>query len=211
MKRGLRAVLLLALLWPTIAPQAAGLTVEKRYRLPGHGYLQLNVPASWEDELSQPPDELPPTITFRSRKGNEFAVLVTPIWPARDDVPASTRDSIRRSVEEVAAGVKDHAVEKTIQLVEFSGASGPGFYFSVTDPAPKPDEYRFMTQGMVKVGGLLVTFTILTNDGNAQIKPDALAAIRGATHIGARRAKQAKPALRDDSVDAPSAPEGTRI
>lgn len=185
MTRGLRAVLWLALLWPVAAPHAGGITVEKRYRLPEHGYLQMTLPDAWQDELQQPPGVLPPTIEFRARQGNPFAVLVTPIWPARADVPPSTKESIRRSVEEAAAAVKDHAVERTIKLVEFSGASGPGFYFSVTDPAPKPGEYRFMTQGMVKVGGLLLTFTILTNDGGAQTTRDALAAIRSAAHIGA--------------------------
>jgi hypothetical protein len=74
-------------------------------------------------------------------------------------------------------------VETNIGVIEFAGSSGPGFYFSVTDRAPKPDEYKFMTQGMLKVSDLVMTFTILTNDGQEQIARDALAMLRSAIHV----------------------------
>jgi len=183
--RALQAVLVLAVLWPTVSPHA-GSTVEKRYRLPEHGYLQMSVPATWDDDVRQPPGALPPTITLRPRQGKQFAVLVTPIWRARADVPPQTRDSLRQSVQQAADRARGQAVEKTIKLVEFSGAAGSGFYFSATDPAPKPDEFEFMTQGMVKVSELVMTFTILTNRGQTQVAQDALAAIASAVHVEPR-------------------------
>jgi hypothetical protein len=186
MKPGFRAILLVAMLWPAVSPHAGDATVEKRYRLPEHGYFQMNVPAAWNDELRQPSGVLPPTIAFRARQGAQFAFLVTPIWRARADVAAQTRDSIKQSVERAAERVKPHAVEKTINVVEFSGAAGPGFYFSVTDPAPKPGEYEFMTQGIVKVSDLVVTFTILINGDQLEITQDALAAIKSAVQIEPR-------------------------
>jgi hypothetical protein len=57
----------------------------------------------------------------------------------------------------------------------------PGFYFAATDRAPKPDEYKFLTQGVVRVGELSVTFTILTNDGQDAVVKQALDALKGAT------------------------------
>jgi len=178
----LRCTLLLVFLCPALSSQAADAT-ERRYRLPGHGYLQMNVPSTWADEVRYPPDELPPTIMFRARQGRPFAVLVTPIWPARPDVPPQTRESIRRTVEQSAERVRPDAVETTIEIVELQGVSGAGYYFSIMDRAPKPDEYEFMTQGIAMVSELIMTFTILTNRGQADIARDALEAIKSAVQI----------------------------
>ncbi|HEY7676568.1 MAG TPA: hypothetical protein VIG69_05830, partial [Candidatus Methylomirabilis sp.] len=74
----------------------------------------------------------------------------------------------------------------TIEVRELQGVAARGYYFSATDRAPKPGEYKFMTQGMLRVGSLLVTFTILTNDGQGNIVADALAMLRSARHVEAR-------------------------
>ena len=76
---------------------------------------------------------------------------------------------------------KTQAVEKELRVVEFQGRSGPGFYFAATDRAPKPDEYKLLTQDVVRVGELSVTFTILTNDGQDAVVKQALDALKGAT------------------------------
>ena len=157
--------------------------VEKKFALPERGFLQMSVPPNWDDQIRQPPQALPPTIAFRARQGKPFEVLVTPIWRARPDIPVSTKDTIRQRVERAADDVKSQAVEKSIRLVEFSGSSGPGFYFSATDRAPKPGEYKFVTQGMLKVSDLVVTFTILTNDGQEQVMRDALSMLKSAVHV----------------------------
>ena len=48
--------------------------------------------------------------------------------------------------------------------------------------APKPGEYKYMTQGMLVVRELAVSFTILTNDGQQQVVQDALTMLKSATH-----------------------------
>ena len=154
----------------------------RKYPLPERGSFQMTVPANWADQLRQPPQGLPPTISFRPNQGKPFEILVTPIWPMRADVPAVTIETIRKSVQRAADGAKSQAVEKSIPLVEFSSSTGPGYYFSATDKAPKPGEFKYMTQGMLKVSDLSVTFTILTNDGQEQVTRDAIAMLRSAIH-----------------------------
>ena len=67
--------------------------------------------------------------------------------------------------------------------MEFQGRSGPGFY-SATDRAPKPGEFKFLTQGIVRVGELAVTFTI-PNDGQEAVVKQALEALlKGAAQDG---------------------------
>jgi hypothetical protein len=160
----------------------ADATSDRRYPLPERGYLQVQAPASWKDERRQPSEPVPPTILFGPGRGTSFAVLLTPIWRPRPDVPLPAKAELRQRVERAAESIRPQAVEKRIDVVEFQGSSGPGFYFSATDKAPKPGEYKFMTQGILSVAELLVTFTILTNDGRDAIVRDALEMLKSASH-----------------------------
>ena len=55
--------------------------------------------------------------------------------------------------------------------------------FFSTDRAPKPDEYKYMTQGMILVGDIALTFTILTNDGQEIVITNALSMLKSSTHV----------------------------
>ena len=162
---------------------AADNSVEKRYALPEHGFFVLKVPANWNDKLDQPPAAEPPTISFGARKGKAFVATVTPLWRARPDEPPPDRENVRQRADLALQSIAPFAVEKDIKLVEFKGASGPGFYFFATDSAPKPDEYKFMTRGVLAVGELSVMFTILTNEGQEGVIRDGLAMLRNAVHL----------------------------
>ena len=108
-------------------------------------------------------------------------MLITPIWRVRD-AQLPTKESIRKIVERGMNDAQSQAVEKKLAVVAFDGQSGPGYYFSATDKAPKPGEYKYMTQGMLIVRELAVSFTILTNDGQQQVVQDALTMLKGASH-----------------------------
>ena len=160
---------------------AADGTTEKRYPLPGHGYLQLNVPAGWKERLTQPSKPVPPIIDFvADQKGKPFIVTVAPSWQTRGNGTQPDKEALRKSVEYSGRGMLPISKEKEIKVVELDGASGPGYYFSVTDNAPKPGDYKFMTKGALRVGELTVAFTILTNEGQEQVVRDALAMLKSA-------------------------------
>jgi hypothetical protein len=154
----------------------------RRYALPDHGSLRLAVPVSWRDEIRQPPNRLPPTIAFTPKSGAGFQVLLTTLWQTTSDVPPRSAESLRQSMQQALDQVKSQAVEQTIPIMELKGSAGPGYYFSATDRAPGPGEFKHMTQGIVRVGDLTVTFTILTNDGGQGVVSDALAMLGGAIH-----------------------------
>ena len=162
---------------------AADSLAEKRYPLAGHGQLKLTVPADWMDSVDQPPKAVPPTISFGPRQGKAFIVTVTPAWKLHPGDVDPTKENLRQRVESTLAGILPFAVEKDIKLVPFDGPSGPGFYFFATDSAPRPDEYKFMTQGALAVDELTVTFIILTNEGQQNVIRSALAMVRGAVHL----------------------------
>ena len=120
------------------------------------------------------PTACPPTIVFTQKTGASFTVLITPTRPAKKDTPKKTAEQIRELVRQAAESVKLQAVEETIDLFEFKGTSGLGYNFFATDRAPKQGEHRYITQGMLGVGELLLTFTILTNEGQQAIVTQAL-------------------------------------
>ncbi len=181
MRRIKLSVALLSLLVAATAVAQATTPAPRRFTLPEHGRFVIPVPADWKGQMSQPANRTPPTITFTAASGRPFHVLMTTIWPATRDGQPQSRDQLRATVQRAVDGAKTQAVEKELRVVEFQGRSGPGFYFSATDRAPKPDEYKFLTQGVVRVGELSVTFTILTNDGQDEIVKQALDALKGAT------------------------------
>ena len=73
--------------------------------------------------------------------------------------------------------------ESFLPLEELSGAKGPGYYFSATDKAPKPEEFAYLTQGMLLVGELAVTFSVLTNDGQEKVRDAALDMLKRAVQV----------------------------
>ncbi len=63
------------------------------------------------------------------------------------------------------------------------GSNSFGYYFTLTDRAPKAGEFKYMTQGALRVGNLMVVFTVLTNDGQSKTVDDALSMMQSAKHI----------------------------
>ena len=161
--------------------QAAGM-IERRFLLPDHGYFVAQVPPGWKDQVRQPPNRLPPTIVFHRSSGQPFEILLTTIWPAGKDRPRPPREVLRKQVENAAEIAKSQSAESKLQIKEFQGRSGDVFYFSATDRAPKAGEYKFLTQGILPVGELTVTFTILTNDGQEDIVKQAIELLKSAAH-----------------------------
>ena len=171
--------ILLAFTLATAAVAAEGET--KKYPLPDKSALQLSVPAGWQDEARAKEGSSPAGIVFTPREGPAFKVFIIPVGLAKAD--ADTAIQMRLSVQQAADKVKPQAAEPILAAEEFKGAKGPGYYFSATDAAPKPDEFKYLSQGMLLVGEVVVSFGVLTNDGQADVKEQAFSMLTGAAHI----------------------------
>ena len=155
------------------------------YSLPGHGALQLNVPTSWQETVSHPRGDLPPTIEFAPAKGNSFSVQITPLWSVTSDPTFNHPDKIRPLVETIGRKQLEQSVETEVTLNEIKGVEARGYFFTVTDKAPKEEEWKFLTAGAVGVGDLLVSFTILTNSLDAE-RDQALQIIGAVRQVAGR-------------------------
>jgi hypothetical protein len=154
----------------------------RNFPVPQHGVLKLQVPKAWKDRVSQPPGSPAPTIALTSGGQEAFEVLLSPMWRTWPAAPQAASAEVKRLVEQSAARMKPKAVEKELAIQEIKGAADVGYYFSVTDPAPKPGEFKYMLQGMIRVGELLVVFTVLTQDGGDSVRRQALALVQSAAH-----------------------------
>jgi hypothetical protein len=145
--------------------------------------LKLEVPVSWFHEIRQSSKDAPPTIIFNTKSPDSFLILLTSFDPSKETVAAAGDAAIRRQVENSAKKAESSSVEKKLEVMEIRGASGRGYYFFATDPSPKPGTWKYITQGILRVGELAISFTILTNEGQNNVINDALRMLRNAKHL----------------------------
>ena len=171
--------LLVTLLIASIGSAAEQKAIRK-YPIPEHETLELSVPPPWKGEAHKPRENMPPTIIFNPAKGNDFQVMITVLWGKTGEPGFNSRDRVRISVEKDGQKLLPNTAEGKIVLQEIKGVSHSGYYFSVTDKAPNPGEYRYMTWGAIGVGNLLLNFTILHRVKDSQAVRDALSILREA-------------------------------
>lgn len=159
---------------------AAGEKTMRRYPIPEHGMLELNVPASWKGEIHKPQEKMPPTIIFNPAKGDDFQVMITVLWGKTGDQDFNSQKKARTFVEKDGQKLLPKAAEPNVALQEIKGVNHAGYYFSITDKAPNPGEYRYMTRGAIGVGNLFLNFTIFHRVKDSQTVRDALSVLREA-------------------------------
>ncbi len=155
---------------------------EKIIDLGEHGVLALQVPDGWVMDNRRNTADKPPTLGFRPPAGDEFSVLVTPFWNIDTSVY-----SLGEIAGHMLANAADRAVERELGLIPVGGGA-TGLFFRVTESTLVsrkriPDgEYLHLTSGVVATGGLVLTFTILTNERSSSVIDKALEMVAGAAH-----------------------------
>ena len=162
LKRVVFAALSGLLAWSAVA-------ADLRVPLPQRPALVIPLPEGWRGQVFRATPDLPPTIILSPATGKVFEVMITPIWPTSAEAKPLTPDFVRAMTAAGAQRAKAQAVEKELPVRDLSGQGLFGSYFSATDQAPKPGEYRNLTQGLVAVGELHVGFTILSNGDAAAV------------------------------------------
>lgn len=159
-------------------------TTIRTFAVPDHGSLQLSAPKSWPVAMRAAPNRTLATIAFGPAEGVTYQVLITPLSPAtKNHQPPLAAGAVKQMVEHAAEDAKSQSIEKSLTVKELRSGAHIGYYFSATDRAPKPDEYKYLTQGMFGLGEMFITFTILTNDGYENVVPAALTMIKNAVQL----------------------------
>jgi hypothetical protein len=170
----------------SLATAASAIAAEgekKVFALPDNSKLELTIPAGWKDEVKTTQGQKASTVALTPREGAPFQVHLTPVARQKQGASADTAIKMRLSVQQGADKVKPSAMEHYLPVEQLTGAPGPGYYFSATDREPKPGEFKYLTQGMLLVGDVVVAFSILTNDAQEKVRDQALAMLKSASHL----------------------------
>lgn len=172
----IRSIALTALIGAAAAHAAP---LPEQFVLPNHGTLVLNVPSDWKANVKSPAGNSPQTIIIAPKNGAAFKVLLTPIWG--DETRVLPDDAkIRSVVSSAAKGAESVWLEPAVAVHTLIGPSANGYYFYATDKAPAASGWKYLEQGTVKTGDIVLTFTVLSNS-QAEAKT-ALDMIRHASH-----------------------------
>jgi hypothetical protein len=155
----------------------------RRFELPNLDTLELTLPPGWvEGTEAAPAGEQPLTIEFAPVEGPDFRAFLTPESSDTGEPAMMDADTLRGEVQQLAERIGPQAVEGSLEIRRLQGQSGVGFYFSATDRVQSPEEYRYMTQGALQTGDLILWFTILTNEGQEAKVAEALTMLQSAVH-----------------------------
>ncbi|WP_242345004.1 hypothetical protein [Anaeromyxobacter terrae] len=181
---------------------AAPAPPRQRFEVPGHGELEIAVPAGWRASSAEGEEPMPLTVRLEPRDakaGGGFMVLLTPFWnPASPsgEAPASSDatggdaqgDTAQLLAELARRKALATSVEQEIALHELRGERGVhGYWFAATDKAlaarkPAEGEWRHLLQGAAAVGDMILAFTLLDNASGPQ-REAVLDVVRGARHV----------------------------
>jgi hypothetical protein len=137
------------------------------YEVPAAGVLELLLPPGWKVSW-KPAKSSGGTVQFDPTQGAQFSVAMSLLSPNgfKSQAPPGWEE-LREITREGAGDVLSRSVETTVDLKEFSTDDRVGFYYSLTDRAPAPGEFRRLTSGMVRIKDLVASFTILYNEPDA--------------------------------------------
>jgi hypothetical protein len=159
----------------------SGLAASSHIALPGGDELWLTIPAAWNQKFDSPEKNTPPGVWLTPRQGPSFNVLITPLSGTAAGGAMSDENKLRAIVTSAARNALSQSVEMTIPVQNLTGPHVHGFYIFATDRAPKPGEWKYLTQGMINIDGAPFAFTILTNDGQEAVAKAAMDLIRDAS------------------------------
>jgi hypothetical protein len=159
---------------------AADQKTVRRYPISGQGTLELNVPATWQDKVHSQQEKMPPTLIFKPASGSDFEITLIVSWGKKGDKGFNSPDTVRAMLQTEGQMFLPKITEPKIVLQEMKGKATTGYFFSVTDKAPEPGEYRYMTRAGIGVGTLLLKAAILHRVKESETVKDALSMLREA-------------------------------
>jgi hypothetical protein len=112
---------------------------------------------------------------FHASDATKMRTLLT-TGPVKDEI--STDEGIKKIVSEMAAQLESQSVEKKVEVQRIAAKTANGYYVCATDRAPKPGEYKYLCQGLIRLGETPFVFTILYSDSGKSEADKVIAAMK---------------------------------
>jgi hypothetical protein len=152
--------------------------------VPGHGRFELDVPVDWKLTMFPAADKNGPAFQLESPGGTPLVLLATPgVIPGG---PKERAETLKRAPELILRYLQEVAVVDDLTIKEIAGTQCRVFYVSATNRAidkPPLEGYEFLDQGIVEVGPIMISFTLLTNAKDALERATALDVLSSSRHV----------------------------
>lgn len=159
--------------------------IERTYPVPGHGELILKVPGDWDVTYLSLAEDKPPVITFYqtdNQKREVFQFNLSILWDDGFKRDIRNPENIKSLVTNVGESILESSEESELVLNSISGSDGQGYYFKLSDKAEKAGEYKYLAQGALSVGEVLLVFSLFTYKPDTQLQNMALEMVQTAIH-----------------------------
>jgi len=163
---------------PTTAPTT------KSYSVAGHGELRLTIPPGWMESEDPVQPGMPRTVRFVDAD-KMFEALISILPPPREIADFNSPAKLRAIADAQVKQMLTTSKETSVELEELKGASASGFVYTLTDKAPAPGSYEYMTGGVVGVGDLILSATMLMHERNPPQRAVALEMLASAAQVKA--------------------------
>jgi len=137
-----------------------------RFTVSKQNRLKLALPANWQAGMRQDARGITSTIRISPNGAEQFEMLISRI-PRKNIQEPVTSEHLLQIVRETGQMAASQSAEQKLDVKEFGPGNWKGYYYRLTDKAPRPNEYKYMTQGAMSEGTVLFTFTFLTNSEKA--------------------------------------------
>lgn len=156
---------------------------ERTYRVAKQGVLKLSVPAQWTERVRN--EGAHPVIELTAKDTGAVLMITALSPPPREDAEFNTPAMIRGAIRQAMQLVQPTAVEEKLLLRIVKTTSGEGYFFTATDRAPEKGDHKYMANGGVPAGALLLSFTILSHAEPPDGIDEALKIVESAIHVPA--------------------------
>lgn len=158
----------------------------KSFTIPDHGVLTLDVPRVWNYNFTIKGNNEPPIITFYNLdkdKEEIYQLNLSVLWDDGFQRNILTSEYIHSLVEKTGNQALINSDQSELILKEIIGRNGIGYWFNLSDSTADPGEYKFLTQGALAVGVILLIFSLFCNDDGTILQETLLKMVIGAKHL----------------------------
>jgi len=157
----------------------------ERFAIPQHGTLLLNVPTDWR--VADKATANPPAVAVHLGPAatDSFDLQLTAVWLEPAKRAEMTPQAIKERVQATSKELLKQAVEKDAPLSELRGKQALGYYFSLSDRESQNtgSDYRYIAEGTLAVGEVVVIFTFLHREAGTPAKAQALHVVSEAAWV----------------------------
>ncbi len=164
--------------------------------IPSCGKLQLSLPQEWNASINEEKHEEIPTFSISIGKDNEILALVSPLSPCGS---GEKYDNIDKMLEEESKMLLPNAVESNVSISKIpSNKNHSIYYFSLTDKAPEPGDFKYLTRIIGLIDNALINITILKHKKDDSRTNTFLSALSKADLV--EKDKAVKPIAKSDTL-----------